>query len=229
MMEEYGIVSEIKGVKPGSDISDEWRRMYPEVNPGTPDDEKHDNPQRPSNSNTVLMTYYRSPLRKSTLYGKNSPIHALTELVNADGEVTGLQINAVNYTEFTISVSLVTDNSLLLDTIELLLLNEVFEIPLKVTVNYKLGPNAIEVEGFEYNFEVQGINQFDGILNTNMRSINFEAKVTGAVFVPFYKSVPLLEEVDLEIWAFDKSIPPVIINKDKGDLAVTMKIPPAIN
>lgn len=206
-----------------SDISDLYRRAYGEINTGQDGDENWDNPDRIGNSNFALIGYSRSPVRKADL-ARNLSLESISKQMNADSQVVGYQINAVSYVTTTIDLTILCDNVALMDAVELLLLNKISDRAYSIEVKYKLGHDVEPIE-VDYNVVTQSADGLKGIQNSNMRSINIRADITGLVFVPFYQSRPVMEEVELEIWVFDKLVDPIVENTELGTLAVTLYPP----
>ncbi len=223
----YGITVNFK-FDPNLEMEEQWRRLY--VKPVKDESvnnnwDDYDNANRVGNTNRVLALYSRDPVRKSIVFGKNLPvIEMLTNMYNDQNQRTGIQINKVMMCDLPMRIKFGSDSTLLADQLELILLNEISERTLKMSLDYKISEEAELLEDVEYTVTFSDVQaSYDSRLD--LRTCEIDLVISGMVFIPFFKTRPILD-TEMQVWVFDKSVEPTPENTSKGDLVIVLH-PPA--
>lgn len=227
----YGITTAFKYSK-DLDADEEWRRFFESVilkggssEPGPNNWDSYDNANRVGNNNVMLGLYTREPLRKSSLFNKNQPaMEMTTQLYNENNELTGYQISKVMLGEVNLRFKLVCNSTLMSDTTEILFMSEFASKVFKMNVDFKISEEAETIEDVEYTIEIGEVDMVDNVRETDIRTIEFSMRITGLIFLPFFKRSPVYTG-EMELWVFDKSVEPTPENREKGELVIILHPP----
>jgi hypothetical protein len=162
-------------------------------------------------ANHTFGVFNRSPLIRSTKLSNNNSIQSFFRTVSR--ESSDIEFRNTYYGEVQFRCKVLFDDHKICDLFEMIYAWHFDSKHRSYQVDYDFGKNdsGAEMEPLEevdYNVYFSPISSIDSLNESDLRYIDFDVKVEGPVFSPFYKGGGLIENIVVSIHAFNKSTKP---------------------
>lgn len=206
LFEEYGVRCEF-GYDPELDLLNEFRKnqRFRVENKSTFDqitDQLSINQKKFHN----LGLFNRSPIRKSSLVGNNMNLEAFTKEYNGSTPTGKIQIRKCFFGEVQFAVKVLFDSHEMSDIVEMLYTTQLAGKQLTYTVDYDFGEGMEPIDEVAYMMLMSEIETIGELGTSNLRYMDFSFTISGLFFMPYTSEGGLLERIDLQVHAFNRSI-----------------------
>ena len=214
MLEKYGIPCEFR-YDESMDILEEFRKsirlrinnkdtyeqlikQYTGQDPANPD-----GPSKPMHN---FALYTRTPIRRSQYFGNNMDLEMYNLKAMSEYEI---ELREFFFGEIIYDVKMLFDTHEAADMFELIYLNNLSGKQKSISMDYNLGEGIEPIEDVKYNLQFDAITSMNTLSNTpTLRTLDLSFTLSGAFFLPFYRSTYRLESIVLNVHAMNKSIKP---------------------